>query len=213
MELKLPMLLDGAMGTMLQRSGMKPGTIPETLNITEPETVAAIHRAYLRAGSRIVYANTFGINSLKLKNTGYDTKELIAAGIRIAKECAKETGGYAGLDVGPLGVMVEPLGSLPFDEAVRLYKEVMAAGAENGADMIAIETMSDLTETRAALLAAKETTNLPVFVTMSFDGTGRTFTGCTPASMARTQWASTVRSGRRKWSRLSGKSGQTRICR
>ena len=186
MELKLPMLLDGAMGTMLQRSGMKPGTIPETLNITEPETVAAIHRAYLHAGSRIVYANTFGANSLKLKDTGYDTKELIGAGIRIAKKCAEETGGYAGLDVGPLGVMIEPLGSLPFDEAVRLYKEIMSAGAENGADMIAIETMSDLTETRAALLAAKETTDLPVFVTMSFDSTGRTFTGCTPASMART---------------------------
>ena len=186
MEFRLPMLLDGAMGTMLQRSGMKPGTIPETLNITEPETVAKIHRAYLRAGSRIVYANTFGANSLKLKNTEYSTAELIAAGVRNAKECAKETGGYAGLDVGPLGVMVEPLGTLPFDEAVRLYKEIMEAGAAAGADMIAIETMSDLTETRAALIAAKETTDLPVFVTMSFDSTGRTFTGCTPASMART---------------------------
>ena len=183
MELKLPALLDGAMGTMLQRSGMKPGTIPETLNITEPETVAKIHRAYLRAGSRIVYANTFGANSLKLKNTEYSTAELIAAGVRIAKECAEETGGYAGLDVGPLGVMVEPLGTLPFEEAVRLYKEIMKAGADAGADMIAIETMSDLTETRAALIAAKEATDLPVFVTMS---TGRTFTGCTPASMART---------------------------
>ena len=186
MELKLPALLDGAMGTMLQRSGMKPGTIPETLNITEPETVAKIHRAYLRAGSRIVYANTFGANSLKLKNTEYSTAELIAAGVRIAKECAEETGGYAGLDVGPLGVMVEPLGTLPFEEAVRLYKEIMKAGADAGADMIAIETMSDLTETRAALIAAKEATDLPVFVTMSFDSTGRTFTGCTPASMART---------------------------
>ena len=186
MEFRLPMLLDGAMGTMLQRSGMKPGTIPETLNITEPETVAKIHRAYLRAGSRIVYANTFGANSLKLKNTEYSTAELIAAGVRNAKECAKETDGYAGLDVGPLGVMVEPLGTLPFDEAVRLYKEIMEAGAAAGADMIAIETMSDLTETRAALIAAKETTDLPVFVTMSFDSTGRTFTGCTPASMART---------------------------
>ena len=186
MELKLPMILDGAMGTMLQRSGMKPGTIPETLNITDPEMVAAIHRAYFRAGSRIVYANTFGANSLKLKDCGYSLREVIAAGVRIAKECAAEAGGLAGLDVGPLGVMVEPMGSLPFGEAVRLYKEMMTAGAEAGADMIAIETMSDLTETRAALLAAKEATDLPVFVTMSFDSTGRTFTGCTPASMART---------------------------
>ncbi len=186
MELKLPMILDGAMGTMLQRSGMKPGTIPETLNITDPEMVAAIHRAYFRAGSRIVYANTFGANSLKLKGCGYGLREVIAAGVRIAKECAAEAGGLAGLDVGPLGVMVEPMGSLPFGEAVRLYKEMMTAGAEAGADMIAIETMSDLAETRAALLAAKEATDLPVFVTMSFDSTGRTFTGCTPASMART---------------------------
>ena len=186
MGFKLPALLDGAMGTMLQRSGMKPGTIPETLNVTDPEMVAAIHRAYIRAGSNAVYANTFGANSLKLKNTGYSTAELVAAGVRIAKECAAETGALAGLDVGPLGVMVEPLGSLPFGEAVALYKEIMKAGADAGADLIAIETMSDLTETRAAVIAAKETTDLPVFVTMSFDGTGRTFTGCTPASMART---------------------------
>ncbi len=186
MKFELPMLLDGAMGTMLQQSGMKPGTIPETLNITNPGMVAEIHRAYLRAGSRAVYSNTFGANSLKLKHTEYSAKELVAAGVRIAKECAAETGALAGLDVGPLGVMLEPLGSLPFEEAVELYREIMTAGAEAGADLIAIETMSDLAETRAALLAAKETTNLPVFVTMSFDTTGRTFTGCTPASMART---------------------------
>ena len=186
MEIKLPMLLDGAMGTMLQKAGMKPGTIPETLNITNPEMVAAIHRAYIRAGSRAVYANTFGANSLKLKNLEYTTAQLIEAGIRIAKNCAAETGALAGLDVGPLGVMLQPLGTLPFEEAVALYKEIMTAGAKAGADLIAIETMSDLAETRAALIAAKEATDLPVFVTMSFDATGRTFTGCTPASMART---------------------------
>ena len=180
------MLLDGAMGTMLQKAGMKPGTIPETLNITDPEMVAAIHRAYIRAGSRAVYANTFGANSLKLKKTEYTTAELIEAGVRIAKDCAAETGALAGLDVGPLGVMLQPLGTLPFEEAVDLYKEIMTAGAKAGADLIAIETMSDLAETRAALIAAKEATDLPVFVTMSFDATGRTFTGCTPASMART---------------------------
>ena len=185
-EFKLPALLDGAMGTMLQRSGMKPGTIPETLNVTEPEKVAAIHRAYLRAGSRAVYANTFGANRLKLKNSGYTPAELSAAGVRSAKECAAETGALAGLDVGPLGTMVEPLGTLPFSEAVALYREIMEAGARSGADLIAIETMSDLQETRAAVIAAKEATDLPVFVTMSFDATGRTFTGCTPASMART---------------------------
>ena len=179
-------LLDGGMGTMLQKAGMKPGTIPETLNITAPEMVAAVQRAYIAAGSQYIYANTFGANGLKLKGTGYTPGEIIAAGIRIARECAKETGAKVGLDVGPLGVMLEPLGSLPFEEAVSLYKEMMRAGAENGADLIAIETMSDLAETRAAVIAAKEETELPVFVTMSFDATGRTFTGCTPASMART---------------------------
>ena len=130
MEIKLPMLLDGAMGTMLQKAGMKPGTIPETLNITDPEMVAAIHRAYIRAGSRAVYANTFGANSLKLKKTEYTTAELIEAGVRIAKDCAAETGALAGLDVGPLGVMLQPLGTLPFEEAVDLYKEIMTAGAK-----------------------------------------------------------------------------------
>ena len=182
----MPLLLDGAMGTMLQKSGMKPGTIPETLNITDPEMVAGIHRAYLQAGSRVIYANTFGANSLELRNTGYGTAEVIAAGVRIARECAAETGAVTGLDVGPLGVMLEPLGTLKFGEAVELYREIMKAGAEAGAGLIAIETMSDLGETRAAVLAAREMTSLPVFVTMSFDATGRTFTGCTPASMART---------------------------
>ena len=186
MESKLPTLLDGAMGTMLQKAGMKPGVIPETLNLTDPGMVAEIHRAYLRAGSRIIYANTFGANRLKLKGTGYSVEEVIAAGVRNARECAAETGALTGLDIGPLGVMLEPLGSMPFEEAVKLYAEMMRAGAEAGADLIAIETMSDLAETRAALLAAKEATRLPVFVTMSFDATGRTFTGCTPASMART---------------------------
>ena len=125
MEFNFPTLLDGAMGTMLQKSGMKPGTIPETLNITAPEMVAAVHRAYIRAGSRAIYANTFGVNRLKMKNTGYTVEEIVAAGVRIAKECAAETGALTGLDVGPLGVMVEPLGSLPFEEAVELYKEMM----------------------------------------------------------------------------------------
>ena len=186
MESKLPTLLDGAMGTMLQKAGMKPGVIPETLNLTDPGMVAEIHRAYLRAGSRIIYTNTFGANRLKLKGTGYSVEKVIAAGVRNARECAAETGALTGLDIGPLGVMLEPLGSMPFEEAVKLYAEMMRAGAEAGADLIAIETMSDLAETRAALLAAKEATRLPVFVTMSFDATGRTFTGCTPASMART---------------------------
>ena len=117
MELKCPLILDGGMGTMLQRSGMKPGTIPETLNITDPGMVAAVQRAYIRAGSRAIYANTFGANSLKLKNTGYSTAEVIAAGVRIAKECAAETGAMAALDLGRQGVMLAPLGTLKFEDA------------------------------------------------------------------------------------------------
>ena len=186
MEFKLPALLDGAMGTMLQRSGLKPGEIPEVKNVTDPDMIRAVYRAYAEAGSRAIYANTFGANRLKLAGTGYTPEDVIAAAIRTAKEEAAKTGALVGLDVGPLGAMLAPLGTMSFEEAYGLFAEMMRAGEEAGADMIAIETMSDLYETKAALLAAKEQTKLPVYVTMSFDATGRTFTGCTPASMART---------------------------
>ena len=186
MECKLPLVLDGAMGTMLQKSGLKPGEIPETWNLTRPDKIRAVHRAYAEAGSRVFYANTFGANSLKLKNTDFTAEQVIAAGLRLCREEAGKAGALTALDVGPIGMMMEPLGPLPFEEAYRLFAEMMRAGAAGGADLIAIETMSDLGETRAALLAAKEQTNLPVWVTMSFDTTGRTFTGCTPAAMART---------------------------
>ena len=174
------------MGTMLQRSGLKPGEIPEIKNITDPDMVRAVYRAYAEAGSEAVYANTFGANRMKLAGTGYTPRDVIGAAIRTAKEEAAKTGALVGLDVGPLGTMLAPLGTMPFEEAYELFAEMMKAGEEAGADMIAIETMSDLYETKAALLAAKEQTKLPVYVTMSFDATGRTFTGCTPASMART---------------------------
>ena len=174
------------MGTMLQRSGLKPGEIPEVKNITDPGMIRRVYRAYAEAGSQAIYANTFGANRVKLAGTGYTPREVIAPAIRAAREEAEKTGARVGLDVGPIGVMLSPLGTLSFEEAYDIFAEVMKAGEEAGADMIAIETMSDLNETRAALLAAKEQTGLPVFVTMSFDATGRTFTGCTPASMART---------------------------
>ncbi len=186
MEFKLPTLLDGAFGTMLQRNGLKPGEIPEVKNITDPDMPRAVYRAYIEAGSRVIYANTFGANRLKLAKTGYTPAEVISAAIRTAREEAAATGALVGLDVGPLGAMLAPLGTMSFEEAYDLFAEMMRAGEEAGADMIAIETMTDLYETKAALLAAKEQTKLPVFVTMSFDATGRTFTGCTPASMART---------------------------
>ena len=180
------LLLDGAMGTMLQKKGLKPGEIPEMLNLTRPEWIREVQEEYLRAGSRIIYANTFGANALKLRKTGHSVREVIGAGVYIAKECAEAHGAKAGLDVGPLGVMLEPLGSLTFEEAYDLYAEMMEAGAAAGVDLIAIETMSDLYETKAALLAAKEKTCLPVYVTMSFEASGRTFTGCSVAAMAHT---------------------------
>ena len=179
------LLLDGAMGTMLQSMGMKPGETPEMMNIEHPDWILAIHRAYIAAGSRVIYSNTFGANRRKLARTGRDAKEVIAAGVRLAKEAAGE-GVLAALDVGPIGELLEPMGTLTFEEAYDVFAEMMEAGAAAGADLIVIETMTDLYETKAALLAAKERTTLPVLVTMSFEERGRTFTGCTVASMAHT---------------------------
>ena len=178
-------LLDGAMGTMLQRSGLKPGEIPELKNLENPDMIAAVHRAYIAAGSQAVYANTFGANRRKLQKTGHTVAEVVAAGVKLAKEAAGEKALVA-LDIGPLGELLEPLGTLSFEDAYDQFAEMMEAGAAVGADLVVIETMTDLYETKAALLAAKEHTHLPVFVTMSFDASGRTFTGCTVAAMAHT---------------------------
>lgn len=179
-------LLDGAMGTELQKKGMKPGELSEILNLTHPQWLLEIHRAYLAAGSRVIYANTFGANRRKLQNSGRTPREVIFAGVALAKEAARGTDALVGLDVGPIGALLEPLGTLTFEEAYELFAEMAEAGRDAGADLIAIETMTDLAEARAALLAAKEHTGLPVWVTMSFDASGRTFTGCTVPSMART---------------------------
>ena len=179
-------LLDGAMGTMLQKMGMKPGETPEIMNLDKPEWILSIHRAYIHAGSQIIYANTFGANRRKLRRAGGNAKEIITAGVKLAKEAARETGAKTALDVGPIGELLEPMGALTFEEAYDVFAEMMEAGAAAGADLIVIETMTDLYEAKAALLAAKEKTSLPVFVTMSFDSAGRTFTGCTVASMAHT---------------------------
>lgn len=180
------LLLDGAMGTQLQQKGAKPGENTELLNLTHPEWVLDVQRAYVEAGSRVLIANTFGANRLKLRGTGRTVQEVISAGVRLAREAAK---GHPDvkvlLDVGPLGALLFPLGTTPFDEACALFAEMVRAGAESGVDGVIIETMTDLQEARAALLAARENCSLPVAVTMSFDETGRTFTGCTVASMAR----------------------------
>ncbi len=180
------LLLDGAMGTVLQQRGLPPGGQPELLNLTNPELIASVHRAYLEAGSQVIYANTFGANRHKLARTGHSVEEVVTAGVRLARRAAEGTGALVALDVGPLGTLLEPMGSLPFEEACDLFREAAQAGAGAGADLVVIETMTDLYEAKAALLAVKEHTDLPAFVTMSFEESGRTFTGCTIPSMART---------------------------
>ena len=179
------LILDGGMGTTLQAMGLPPGGVPELLNLSEPDKIAAVHRAYVDAGAQVVYTNTFGANALKLRRTGKTVEEIVSAAVTLAKNAV---GGRAkvALDIGPLGELLEPMGQRTFESAVELFGEIAGAGERAGADLIVIETMSDLYETKAALLAAKETTSLPVFVTMSFEESGRTFTGCTVESMART---------------------------
>ena len=180
------LILDGAMGTVLQQRGLPPGGKPDLLNFTDPELLRSIYREYIEAGSQVINANTFGANALKLASTGYSVDQVVSAAIAIAKEAAAGTDVKVSLDLGPLGELLEPMGSLTFERAYELFREVATAGERAGADLVSIETMTDLYETKAALLAVKENTRLPVFVTMSFEEDGRTFTGCTVASMART---------------------------
>lgn len=178
-------ILDGAMGTMFQQNGLKPGELPELVNLTDPALVTRIQRMYVEAGSQVLYANTFGANRHKLTGTGHTVLEVVLAAVRNARAAGNPDTMIA-LDVGPLGELLEPMGTLSFEAAYDEFAEMMRAGDKAGADLVVIETMTDLYETKAALLAAKEQTELPVMVTMSFDETGRTFTGCTVASMART---------------------------
>ena len=179
-------LLDGAMGTMLQAAGLPMGELPEVWNLTHPEVVADIQRRYVEAGSRVLYTNTFGANRLKAARCGYSVAELVAGGVRCARMAAGDERVRVALDIGPIGQLLEPLGTLRFEEAYELFREQVVAGAEAGADLIAIETMSDLYEVKAAVLAAKENCDLPVWVTMTFEQSGRTFVGVTVPAMALT---------------------------
>ena len=179
-------LLDGAMGTMLQAAGLPVGAIPELWNLTHPETVAEIQRQYVEAGSNIIYANTFCANRHKLAGCGHSVEEIITAGIAVAKQAAAGTDTRVALDIGPIGQLLEPLGTLSFDEAYDIYREMVVAGQRAGADLILFETMSDLYEVKAGVLAAKENTDLPVWVTMTFEAGGRTFVGVTVPAMALT---------------------------
>ncbi len=179
-------ILDGAMGTVLQQRGLPSGGQPELLNLTDPALLQSIYWEYIAAGSQVILTNTFGASALKLAPTGHSVDEVVGAAVRVAREAAAGTDVRVALDIGPLGELLEPMGSMPFERAYELFREIAAAGARAGADLVSIETMTDLYEAKAALLAVKENTDLPAFVTMSFDESGRTFTGCTVPSMART---------------------------
>ena len=167
---------DGGLGTMLQERGLQGGEYPETWNLTHPEELIAIHKAYLEAGCHVINANTFGANGLKFDNV----EEIITAGIQLAKEAKKQAGrmdAYVALDIGPTGKLLEPMGDFPFEKAVSYFAQMVKAGVKAGADLILIETMSDTYEAKAAVLAAKENSSLPVIVTMIFDENQRLLTG------------------------------------
>ena len=179
-------LLDGGMGTMLQAAGLKLGARPEELNITDPALIEGIHGQYAAAGSRIVNANTFGASAHKLAGSTYTLEQVITAGIENCKRACAPYGALTALDVGPLGELLEPSGTLAFEDAVAEYTRIVKAGEAAGADLIFFETYTDLYELKAALLAAKENTHLPILASMSFEAGGRTFTGCTVESFAAT---------------------------
>lgn len=176
--------LDGGMGSMLQKGGMPVGALPEVYNITESERIIAAQKQFVAVGSDIIYANTFGANRHKMAKSGYSVQELISAGIACARKACAGTDTKVALDIGPIGQLLEPLGTLTFEEAYDIFREEVLAGQD--ADLIVIETMTDLYETKAALLAAKENSDKPVICTMTFEPNLRTFTGCTVASAAMT---------------------------
>ena len=172
---------DGGMGTLLQAKGLQPGELPETWNVTHADEIKNIHKQYISAGSDIVLANTFGANALKFHCDDFPLEEIIRLAIRHVKDAAEEASGgrriYTALDIGPTGKLLKPMGDLDFETAYETFKEVMILGEKAGADLIHIETMSDTYELKAAVLAAKENTSLPVFATTIFDERGKLLTG------------------------------------
>ncbi len=186
------LFFDGGMGTLLQERGLAPGELPETWNISRPEEIKTIHKNYIKAGSDIVLTNTFGANALKFHAEGCSLEQTVKTAVRLVKEAAAEAVAeisdksdaqcaghtvYTALDIGPTGKLLKPMGDLDFEEAYEAFKEVMVWGEEAGADLIHIETMSDTYELKAAVLAAKENTSLPVFATAIFDERRKLLTG------------------------------------
>ena len=174
---------DGAMGTRLQAAGLKPGELPEVWNITHGDVVADIHASYVRAGANILKSNTFGANALKMQGSGYSVEDVVLAAFGNARRAfasvpeMPEEKKFTALDLGPTGKLLAPYGDLQFEEAVSLYAEIVRAGVKAGADLILVETMSDTYEAKAAILAAKENSSLPVFITFTFDKDGKLLNG------------------------------------
>ncbi|HJB45561.1 MAG TPA: homocysteine S-methyltransferase family protein [Candidatus Mediterraneibacter surreyensis] len=178
------LFMDGGMGTLLQEKGLAPGELPEIWNVTHPEEIRTIHKNYIEAGSDIILTNTFGANALKFHAKDCSLERIVKTAVKLVKEAAEETlsGGkehtvYTALDIGPTGKLLKPMGDLEFEEAYEAFREVMIWGEEAGADLIHIETMSDTYELKAAVLAAKENTSLPVFATVIYDERKKLLTG------------------------------------
>ena len=176
--------LDGGMGTQLQARGLQPGQKPELAALEMPDVLTAIHTDYANAGADILLANTFGANAKKLAGCGHTVEDVVTASIACARKAADTTGALVALDIGPLGELLVPAGTLSFEDAYAEFAQVIRAGAAAGADLVFLETMTDLYELKAAILATKENCILPVFTSMSFESRGRTFTGCTVESYA-----------------------------
>jgi 5-methyltetrahydrofolate--homocysteine methyltransferase len=175
------LVFDGGMGTMLQAYGLKAGEMPENYNITNSDMILEIHKAYIAAGADIITTNTFGANTYKLKDSGLSVDKVINSAVRIAREAAGDK--LVAHDIGPIGQLMEPYGTLSFQDAYDAFKEQIVSGTAAGADLILIETMSDIYEAKAAILAAKENSHLPVICTMTFQADGRTLTGSDPMTM------------------------------
>lgn len=172
------LFFDGATGTMLQALGLQPGELPELWNFTHAEKVQSVHEAYLNNGSNIIKSNTFGANRLKFKGADVTVDAVVGAALKIGKAaCAGREKAFVALNLGPTGKLLAPYGDLPFEEAVDIYGEMVRSGAKHGADLILIETMSDTYEIKAAILAAKENSDLPIIVTLTFDEDGKLLTG------------------------------------
>ena len=176
--------LDGGMGTQLQACGLQPGQKPELAALEMPDVLTAIHTDYANAGADILLANTFGANAKKLAGCGHTVEDVVTASIACARKAADTTGALVALDIGPLGELLVPAGTLSFEDAYAEFAQVIRAGTAAGADLVFLETMTDLYELKAAILAAKENCTLPIFTSMSFESRGRTFTGCTVESYA-----------------------------